>query len=177
MANSIDGLSDDDIRNLLLAARTIAIIGASADPARPSFRVAQALAGNGYTVVPVNPGIAGQTIPIRPLAGADVVATLAECRYRVDMVDIFRNSAAAGGVVDDAISLKAQLGIKTVWMQLGVINEAAAVRARDAGLCVVMDRCPVIEIARLGLEKQIAQRSLSPRARGPATARRQPKEQ
>ncbi|WP_333671356.1 CoA-binding protein [Elioraea tepidiphila] len=137
-----DDLSDDDIRLLLTASRRIALVGASAKPERPSHGVMRFLLGRGYDVVPVNPGLAGQM-----LHGRRVVGRLAEIEGPVDLVDIFRRSAEAGRVVDEAIAI----GAKAVWLQLGVIDPAARDRARAAGLVAVMDRCPAIEIARLGL--------------------------
>lgn len=137
-----DDLSDDDIRRLLTASRRIALVGASAKPERPSHGVMRFLLGRGYDVVPVNPGLAGQM-----LHGRRVVARLAEIEGPVDLVDIFRRSTEAGRVVDEAIAI----GAKAVWMQLGVIDPAARDHARAAGLVAVMDRCPAIEIARLGL--------------------------
>jgi predicted CoA-binding protein len=136
-----DGLSDDAIRDLLLNTRRIAVVGASANPARASHGVTGFLVQRSFDVTPVNPGLAGQS-----LHGAVVVASLAEAG-KLDMVDIFRRSEEAGAVVDEAI----RLGARAVWMQLDVIDEAAAQRARDAGLVAVMDRCPVIEWRRLGL--------------------------
>ncbi|MDJ0386803.1 CoA-binding protein [Roseomonas sp. E05] len=140
---AIDGLSDDTIRNILLNTRRIAVVGASANPARPSHGVTGFLVGRGFDVTPVNPGLAGQR-----LHGAAVAASLEEVGP-LDMVDIFRRSEEAGKVVDEAI----RLGARTVWMQLGVIDTAAAERARAAGLVAVMDRCPVIEWSRLGLSR------------------------
>lgn len=137
-----DDLSDDDIRTLLTTVRRIALVGASAKPERPSHGVMRFLLGRGYAVVPVNPGIAGQA-----LHGQRVVARLAEIEGPIDLVDIFRRSSGAGRVVDEAIAI----GATAVWMQLGVIDAAARDRARAAGLVAVMDRCPAIEIARLGL--------------------------
>jgi predicted CoA-binding protein len=133
--------TDDEIRDILASVRTIAVVGWSPKPDRPSHRVAAFLQRWGYRVIPVNPGQAGQ-----PALGGKVVATVAEAGP-VDMVDIFRRSEEAGAAVDQAIAA----GARVVWMQLGVIDEAAAGRARAAGLQVVMDRCPAIEIPRLGL--------------------------
>ncbi len=133
--------TDPEIRDILSSVKTIALVGWSPKPDRPSHRVAAFLAARGYRVIPVNPGQAGQTA-----LGEVVRATLAEAGP-VDMVDIFRRSEEAGGVVDEAIAA----GAGVVWMQLGVVDEAAADRARAAGLRVVMDRCPAIEIPRLGL--------------------------
>lgn len=133
-----------EIRELLGAPRRIAVVGASPDPARPSNGVLAFLIAQGHNVIAVNPGHAGKTIH-----GAPVVATLADVEPPAEIVDIFRNSDDAGAAVDEAIVH----GAKAVWMQLGVINEAAAKRADAAGLMVVMDRCPKIEIPRLGLLK------------------------
>ncbi len=138
---TIDGLDDAAVAQILRSTRRIAMVGASARPDRPSHHVLQMLLAAGWDVTPVNPGLAGQT-----LLGRTVVASLAEAAP-LEMVDIFRAPDQAGAVVDEAI----QLGAKTVWMQLGVIDEAAAERARAAGLAVVMDRCPAIEAPRLGL--------------------------
>ena len=137
--------TDTAIRDLLLRTRRIAVVGASARPDRPSHGVAGFLLARGYDVTPVNPGLAGQT-----LHGRAVAASLEEAGP-LDLVDIFRRSSEAGAVVDAAI----RLGAKSVWMQLGVIDEAAAERARDAGLAVVMDRCPAIEWRRLRLPDRV----------------------
>lgn len=133
--------ADAEIRDILTSVTTIAVVGWSPKPDRPSHGVAAFLKRRGYRVIPVNPGQAGQVA-----LGETVVATLAEAGP-VDMVDIFRRSEEAGAVVDQAIAV----GAKVVWMQLGVADEAAAARARAAGLRVVMNRCPAIEIPRLGL--------------------------
>jgi len=137
--------NDDDIRDILLSTRRIAVVGASDRPSRPSFGVAAFLAGRGYAVAPVNPGIAG-----RSLHGAEVVARLDEASP-LDMVDVFRRSSEAGAVVDEAI----RLGARSVWLQLGVMDDAAGARARAAGVRFVQDRCPVIEWRRLGLPARI----------------------
>lgn len=134
-------MTDAEIARLLTRVKTIALVGWSPKPDRPSHRVAAFLHARGYRVIPVNPGQAGQTA-----LGETVRASLAEVGP-VDMVDIFRRSEEAGAVVDEAIAI----GAGSVWMQLGVIDEAAAERARKAGLQVVMNRCPAIEIPRLGL--------------------------
>jgi predicted CoA-binding protein len=133
--------TDSEIRDILSSVKTIAVVGWSPKPDRPSHSVAAFLARRGYRVIPVNPGQAGQQA-----LGETVVATLAEAGP-VDMVDIFRRSEEAGAVMDEAIAV----GAKVVWTQLGVVDEAAAERARAAGLKVVMNRCPAIEIPRLGL--------------------------
>lgn len=138
---------DDDalIREILTSVKTIAVVGWSPKPDRASHGVAAFLARQGYRVIPVNPGQAGQAA-----LGTTVRASLAEAAEKdgpIDMVDIFRRSEEAGAVADEAIAI----GAGTVWMQLGVSDEAAAARARAAGLRVVMNRCPAIEIPRLGL--------------------------
>ncbi len=135
-------LDDDGIRTLLTNARTIALVGASDRPDRASYGVMAYLQRQGYRVIPVNPQITGEH-----LHGEFVFRDLAQIGQPIDIVDIFRNSAAAGEVVDAAIAA----GAKAVWMQLGVVNEAAAARAEAAGLQVVMDRCPKIEIPRLAV--------------------------
>jgi len=136
---------EDTIRRILTDARTIAVVGWSPKPDRPSHGVAAFLARRGYRVIPVNPGQAGQEA-----LGATVRASLAEVAEKdgpVDMVDVFRRSEEAGAVVDEAIAI----GAKAVWLQLGVTDDAALARARAAGLRTVQNRCPAIEIPRLGL--------------------------
>ena len=138
---AIDGLTDAQIAAILRGTRRIALVGASAKPDRPSYGVMQFLIACGYDVTPVNPGLAGQRI-----LDVEVVATLAAAAP-LDLVDVFRASEAVGPVMDEAIAL----GAKTVWLQLGVIDQAAAAAGREAGLAVVMDRCPKIEAVRLRL--------------------------
>ena len=138
---TIDGLPDTIVADLLRTTRRIALVGASTNPARPSNGVMRYLLERGFDVTPVNPDHAGETIHGRP-----VVATLDEAAP-LDMVDVFRRSAFVAPVVDAAI----RLGAKSVWMQLRVIDEEAAARARAAGITVVMDRCPVIEDRRMDL--------------------------
>ncbi|MEE8609806.1 MAG: CoA-binding protein [Sphingomonas aquatilis] len=134
-------LTDDAaIKTLLETARTIALVGASDRPDRPSYRVMATLQTHGYRVIPVNPQITGEH-----LHGEFVFRDLDQLGDPIDIVDIFRRSDAVGPIVDQAIAI----GAKAVWMQLGVIDEAAAARAEAAGLQVVMDRCPAIEIPRL----------------------------
>jgi Predicted CoA-binding protein len=137
-------MKENEIANVLKSTRTIALVGASDKPERPSYRVMKYLLDQGYHVIPVSPKVAGTT-----LLGQKGCATLADVPEKVDMVDVFRNSEAAWGVAQDAIAI----GARTLWLQLGVINEQAAVLAQEAGLNVVMDRCPAIEIPRLGLAK------------------------
>jgi predicted CoA-binding protein len=137
-------MSDELIREILTTTRRIALVGASNKPERPSYEVMRFLIGRGFEVVPVNPGLAGQEI-----LGRRVVASLAEAAP-LEMVDLFRNASEVEAPVAEAI----RLGAKTVWMQLGVVNEAAAAAARAVGLNVVMDRCPAIEMPRLGIGKK-----------------------
>ncbi|MGO8738837.1 CoA-binding protein [Rhodoblastus sp.] len=136
--------SDEIIARVLQETRTIALIGASKNPMRPSHEVMAYLQSRGYRVIPVNPGLAGQV-----LLGETVRADLSEIEEPVDMVDIFRRSDAVPPVVDEAIAK----GARTVWMQLGVRHDAAAAKAEAAGLTVIMERCPAIEIPRLGLPR------------------------
>ena len=136
--------TDAEIKDLLENARTIALVGASDRPDRPSYRVMATLQAHGYRVIPVNPQITGQHVH-----GEFVFRDLAQLGDPIDIVDIFRRSEAAGEAVDQAIAI----GAKAVWMQLGVVNQAAAARAEAAGLKVVMDRCPAIDIPRLGIAR------------------------
>jgi uncharacterized protein len=132
--------SDDEIHDLLANARTIAMIGASDRPDRPSHGVMAYLQSRGYRVIPVNPQITGEHVH-----GEYVFRDLAQIGVPIDIVDIFRRPAAAGEAVDEAIAA----GAKAVWLQIGVVNEEAAARAEAAGLKVVMNKCPKIEIPRL----------------------------
>ena len=136
--------SDQDLTELLQGARTIALVGASDRPDRASYGVMKFLQDQGYRVFPVNPRITGEHVH-----GEFVWRELSQIGEPIDIVDIFMKSETVGPIVDQAIAV----GAKAVWMQLGVIDEAAAAQAESAGLKVVMDHCPKIEIARLGLEK------------------------
>ena len=140
-----DGLSDDQVRDLLLRTRRIAVVGASDKPGRPSNGVFGFLLARGYHAIPVNPALNG-----RAVHGAPGVASLEEAGP-LDMVDVFRRSEEAGPVVDEAI----RIGAKSVWLQLGIWDDAAAERARAAGVVIAMDRCPVIEWGRLGLPGRV----------------------
>ncbi|PTQ10843.1 CoA-binding protein [Sphingomonas oleivorans] len=136
--------TDAEIATLLNETRTIALVGLSDRPDRPSYRVMKFLQDHGYRVLPVNPQITGEHVH-----GEYVWRELSQIGEPIDLVDIFRRPEAAGEAVDQAI----EAGTRAVWMQLGVVNEAAAARAEAAGLKVVMDRCPAIDIPRLGLAK------------------------
>jgi len=162
MSDAADDLNypDDLIRKILSRSRVIALVGASANWNRPSYFVMKYLQGKGYRVIPVNPGLAGQT-----LLGEIVRPDLASIDAPIDIVEIFRRSQFAGAIVDEAIAV----GAKTIWMQLGVRDDAAAERARAAGLDVVMNRCLKIEYGRLGGE--LAGAGLTPES-SPATRRR-----
>lgn len=139
---------DQDIIDLLTSTRTIAVVGASDRPSRPSYGVMKFLQGWGYRVLPVNPQITGEHV-----LGEFVWRELAQIGTPIDIVDIFRRPEAAGEAVEQAIFI----GAKAVWMQIGVINHEAAAKAEAAGLKVVMDRCPKIEIARLGVPQVVAE--------------------
>jgi len=129
---------DETARRVLAESRTWAVVGASDDPWRSSYHVVETLIDRGYDVIPVNPNHSR-------VLGRRCYASLADVPVPVDVVDLFRRSEAAGAHVDEAIAI----GAKAVWMQLGVIDHAAAARARAAGLRVVMDRCPAIELPQL----------------------------
>lgn len=136
--------SDDWLQDILKEVRTIAMVGASTKWNRPSYFVMKYLQGKGYRVVPVNPAAAGEEI-----LGETVYASLADIPFSYQMVDIFRNSEAAGVICDEAISLHREKGIYVIWMQLTVRHDEAAQRGEMEGLKVVMDRCPKIEYGRL----------------------------
>ncbi len=135
---------DEDIAEILMNARTVAVVGASDRPSRPSYGIMRFLQDQGYRVLPVNPQITGEHV-----LGEFVWRELSQIGLPIDIVDIFRRPEAAGDAVEQAIFV----GAKAVWMQIGVINPDAAARAEAAGLKVVMDRCPAIEIRRLGLPR------------------------
>ena len=137
-----DSYPNEYLRDILTGVKTVAVVGASPRPHRPSHRVMRYLQQHGYRAIPVNPFAAGSTIH-----GERVYASLAEVPEQIDMVDVFRRSDAAGGAVDEAIAI----GARVVWMQLGVRDDNAAARAEAKGLRLVMNRCPAIEIPRLGL--------------------------
>ena len=132
--------SDEAIAQLLLQAKRIALVGASAKPERPSHRVMKFLLDEGYEVIPINPGLAGQK-----LLGQLVHASLADLPTSVDMADIFRDAASLPEVTQDVVAA----GIPAMWTQLGLVNAEAERTALDAGLQLVVDRCPAIEIPRL----------------------------
>ncbi len=139
-----EAYSDDLLRGILRDVRTIAMVGASPKWVRPSYFAMKYLQEKGYRVIPVNPAAAGETI-----LGETCYASLSEVPGPIDLVDIFRNSAAAGPITDEAIALAAEKKIKVIWMQLGVRNDEAAAKAEAAGLTVIMNRCPKIEWGRL----------------------------
>ncbi len=146
-AKTMPQYDDALIKSILRTTKTIAMVGASGNEMRPSYFAMMYLLAKGYAVHPINPGMAGKKI-----LGQTVYASLKDVPAPVDMVDIFRTSDAAPEIVREALAEKDRLGIKTVWMQLGVINEEAAAMAREAGLTVVMDRCPKIEHGRFSGE-------------------------
>jgi hypothetical protein len=140
-----DNYADSYIRGILNTVKTIAVVGVSPKVIRPSYFAFKYLLERGYRMIPVNPGYAGSE-----LLGQPVYATLTDISEPVDMVDIFRSPEAALGVVEEALSLSPRPGV--IWMQLGVRNDAAAKIAEDAGVKVVMNRCPKIEYGRLSSE-------------------------
>ena len=137
-----DRYDDAYLRGIFARTKTIALVGASPRPDRPSHRVMQFLQGRGFRVIPVNPQVAGTIIN-----GETVRASLADIPEAIDMVDIFRRSEEVAPIVDEAIAK----GTKIVWMQLDIRDDKAAAKAEAAGLSVVMNRCPAIEMPRLGL--------------------------
>lgn len=167
---------DAFLRDILRSVKTIAIVGASDKETRPSFGVFAFLLARGYHVIGVNPGLAGKSVH-----GAPVVKCLADIPEPIDMVDIFRNSEAAGAIVDEALALEPRP--QTIWMQLGVQNDAAAARARAQGVKVVMNRCPKIEYERLLAESvepapreaQAQRKQQSPRKKTPPRTARKSK--
>ena len=140
-----DSYSPDYIRSILQDVKTIVLVGASANTVRPSYFVMKYLMEKGYTVIPINPGLAGQE-----LLGQMVYGSLTDVPVAIDMVDIFRNSEAADAITDEALALASKP--KVIWMQLSVRNDAAAAKAEAAGLRVVMNRCPKMEFGKLSGE-------------------------
>lgn len=138
---------DTLIKSILLGTKTIAMVGASGNPMRPSYFAMKYLLDKGFLIDPVNPGMAGKEI-----LGRTVYSCLKDVPGPIDMIDIFRGADAAPGIVREALEEKDRLGLKTVWMQLGVISEEAEKLAQDAGLTVIMDRCPKIEHGRFSGE-------------------------
>jgi len=137
-------MQDSEISAVLKQVKSIALVGASDNPARPSYKVMAYLLEQGYQVTPVSPKLSGQQ-----LLGQQAYGQLADIPHTIDMVDVFRQSDAAYGIAEEAIAI----GAKVLWLQLGVVNPEAEALAQAAGLQVVMDHCPKIEIPRLGLEK------------------------
>jgi uncharacterized protein len=140
-----DSYPAEYIRGILNSVKVIALVGASSNTVRPSYFVMQYLQDKGYDVIPVNPGLAGQT-----LLGKLAYASLKDIPRHIDMVDIFRNSEAAGEIVDEALNLNPKPSV--IWMQLSVRNDEAAARAEAAGVKVVMNRCPKMEYGKLSGE-------------------------
>lgn len=136
-------MDDDRLRAILTSVKTIAVVGWSPKADRPSHGVARFLVSKGYRVIPVNPGQAGQDVGL----SAPVAASLSDIAEPVDMVDIFRRSTEVYAVVEEGLAI----GAKVIWMQLGIEDARAAALARAQGADVVMDRCPAIEMPRLGL--------------------------
>jgi hypothetical protein len=140
-----DSYADDVIHGILKSVKSIALVGFSSNTVRPSYFVTKYLIERGYTLYPVNPGLAGQEF-----FGAKVYATLADIPGPIDMVEIFRNSEAAGPITDEALLLQPMP--KVIWMQLGVRNDEAAAKAEAKGVTVIMNRCPKIEYGRFSGE-------------------------
>lgn len=140
-----DSYTPDHIRAILQSIKTIALVGASANSVRPSYLVMKYMIEKGYTVIPVNPGLAGQQ-----LLGQTVYASLTDVPVVIDMVDIFRNAEAAAAITDEALTLPTKP--KVIWMQLQVRNDEAAAKAEAAGLQVIMNRCPKMEYGKLSGE-------------------------
>ena len=144
MPKAHDHYEDEDLRRILTSTKVIAMVGASSKPDRPSFRVMKFLLRHGYRVIPVNPGLEGQLIHEQP-----VVARLSDIKEPIDMVDVFRDSAQLEALVDEILALPVLP--KVIWAQLGIYNEAAAEKAEARGIEVIMNRCPSVEIPRLGI--------------------------
>ena len=142
-----EAYTDTDLLQILRNVKSIAMVGASAKWQRPSYFAMKYLQEKGYRVFPVNPGVAGSEI-----LGETVYASLADVPAPFEMVDVFRSSEAALGIAQETVALADEKGIRVFWTQLGVINHEAAALAREAGLQVVMDRCPKIEFGRLNAE-------------------------
>ena len=139
--------SDDLIRSILRSTKTIAMVGASGNEMRPSYFAMKYLLDKGFLIRPINPGLAGKEI-----LGQTVYASLKDVPAPIDMVDIFRAADAAPGIVNEAVKEKDRLKLQSIWMQLGIISEEAETKAREAGLTVIMDRCPKIEYGRMSGE-------------------------
>ncbi len=146
-ASEHDTYSNRDLLRILNSVKTIAMVGASSSWNRPSYFAMKYLQTKGYRVIPVNPRAAGEDI-----LGERCYASLKDIPEAFDMVDIFRSSEAAGDIVDEALEIAGEKGIRVIWMQLGVRHDAAAEKAEAAGLEVIMDRCPKIEFGRLNAE-------------------------
>ena len=146
MSTNSDGLGDADILKILDDTRRIVVIGLSDKPERASLSVARYLAGAGFSVAGVNPALAGEE-----LNGISVYGSLEDVPGRIDLVDVFRRKDAVPGVTDEVLRLAIERGIHTLWLQLGIVDNASAERARAAGLTVAMDRCLKVEHARLML--------------------------
>ena len=136
--------TDEYLRNVFLRVKTIAMVGASANWLRPSHSAMRYLLGKGFKIIPINPNYSGEQI-----LGQTTYSSLGEIDQPVEMIDIFRSSEAAKEIVIEALKLKSYLGLKLIWMQLGIKNEYAANLAKKNGIEVVMDRCPKIEYGRL----------------------------